>query len=55
MMDYNHNGIIDKEDIIIEEEMNQLCDKSSIKDTFKGFILFLLGLIIICGLFQILL
>ena len=37
-MDYNHNGKIDKEDLIIEEEMNQPHNTINGKDAIKGSI-----------------
>ena len=46
-MDYNHNGKIDKEDLIIEEEMNHKNNTINDKGAIKGFVLVILGLAVI--------
>lgn len=52
-MDYNHNGKIDKEDLIIEEEMNQPRNTINGKDAIKGLVLVILGLAVICCIMKI--
>lgn len=47
-MDYNHNRKIDKEDLIIEKEMNQPHTAINGKDAIKGLALVILGLAVIC-------
>ena len=52
-MDYNHNGKIDEEDLIIEEEMNQPHNTINGKDAIKGLVLVILGLAVICCIMKI--
>ena len=52
-MDYNHNGKIDKEDLIIEEEMNQPNNTINGTDAIKGFVLVILGLVVFCFIMKI--
>lgn len=47
-MDYNHNGKMDKEDLIIEEEMNLTHNTVNGIDAIKGLVLVILGLAVIC-------
>ena len=53
-MDYNHNGKIDKEDLIIEEEMTEVDGLANKPGLLQGCGLVILGLLILWGITRIL-
>ena len=48
-MDYNKNGKIDSEDLLIEESMKNNYSGNSYHGALKGFLLVILGILLLYG------
>lgn len=52
-MDYNKNGKIDTEDLIIQEEIDKSMQYVGAKGAEKGLLLIIVGLVIIIGMIKV--